>query len=379
MWMRIRLADLRVMSHYVGLFVAGIGFVMLIPLGTAVVFGEWDVALDFLVGVGVAFTVGGALALTYSHNERVTHANALVLTALGWLAAAAAAAIPFALSPNYPTFIDAMFDTVSGLTTSGLTVAVDLDHMSYAMNMWRHLTHLIGGQGIIVAALSLSIGLRGGAFSLYVAEGRDERILPNVLHTARFIWFVTAVYVTLGTATLSIANIWRGMDVARGLLHAFWLSIAAYDTGGFAPQSMNAMYYHSFLLEILTLFLMIAGTMNFNLHAQVWRGDTRELWKNLEVRVLAINALVLSAIVAVGLAATSLFGDAVPALRKGVFHIVSAHTGTGHQTIYAAQWIRDLGGTSFAAVLLAMAAGGAVSSTAGGIKALRLGVIIKAV
>ncbi len=379
MWMRMRLADVRVMSHYVGLFVAGIGFVMLVPFVTAILFGEWDAALDFLLATGVSFTVGGALALAYEHNEHVTHGNALVLTALGWLAASAAAAIPLAFSANYPTFLDAMFDTVSGLTTSGLTVAVDLDHMAYSMNMWRHLTHLLGGQGIIVAALSLSIGLRGGAFSLYVAEGRDERILPNVLHTARFIWFVTAVYVSIGTIVLFVVNLWRGMGPARGVLHAFWLSIAAYDTGGFGPQSMNAMYYHSFVLEIVLLFLMIAGTMNFHLHAQVWRGDSRELWKNLEVRVLAINALVLITIVTVGLAAARLYGGVLPVVRKGAFHVISAHTGTGHQTVYTVQWIRDLGGTAFAAVLLAMAAGGAVSSTAGGIKALRIGAIIKAV
>ena len=131
---------------------------------------------------------------------------------------------------------------------------------------------------------------------------------------------------------------------------------------------MNAMYYHSYAFESVSVFLMIAGTMNFNLHAQVWRGDRMELWRNIETRVLGLNILLLSALTAIGLAATEAFPDSLAAVRKGAYHIISAHTGTGHQTLYANQWLMDYGGTAFAAILLAMAAGGAASSTAGGIK-----------
>jgi trk system potassium uptake protein TrkH len=320
------------------------------------------------------------LALGRTRGEKVTHAHALVITALGWLAASFIAAVPLALSGNYASYLDALFDAVSGLTTSGLTVVTDLDHMALAHNMWRHLTHLIGGQGIIVAALSLAVGLRGGAFSLYLAEGRDERILPNVLYTARFIWFVTAVYVSLGTLVLwGVNSLHLGMAPDRGLLHAFWISVAAYDTGGFGPQSMNAMYYHSYLFEFVGVLLMLAGTLNFNLHAQVWRGDRRELWRNIETRVLALNMFLLSVLAAVGLVATRYLPGGFEIVRKGVYHVISANSGTGHQTLYPGQWTTDTGGILIVAVMLAMAAGGAVSSTAGGIKALRIGLIVKSV
>ena len=130
--------------------------------------------------------------------------------------------MPLALSGNYVSVLDAYFDAISGLTTSGLTFVVDLDHMAYSHIMWRQITHLIGGQGIVVAALSLAVGLRSGAFSLYLAEGREERILPNVLHTTRFIWFVTAVYVVLGTIVLarreSLAGDGAGPSRSRGVL-----------------------------------------------------------------------------------------------------------------------------------------------------------------
>jgi len=379
MWIGLRFRDVRIISHYVGLFVIGIGLAMVVPMLTALLYAEWDPFLDYAVGLGVALAVGGALRMTLPHEAKLTHAHALALTGLGWLAASATAAVPLSLSGNYASYLDAFFDAVSGFTTSGLTVARDLDHMAYTHNMWRHLTHLIGGQGIVVAALSLAVGLRGGAFSMYLAEGRDERILPNVLYTTRFIWFVTAVYVGLGTLALTGIHTYLGMAPERGILHAFWISIAAYDTGGFGPQSMNTMYYHSYAFEFVSVFLMLAGTMNFNLHAQVWRGDRAELWRNIETRVIAGNIAILSAFAAAGLAATAALPGPLEAIRKGAYHIISAHSGTGHQTVYASQWTQDLGGAAFAAVVLAMAAGGAVSSTAGGIKALRFGVLIKAV
>ncbi len=378
MWIRMRVSDFGLVLHYVGLFVIGTGIAMLVPLITALLFREWAAAFDYMLGSGVALAIGGGLRLMSDGVRPLTHGAALGLTALGWLAVSVVAAVPLAFSGNYLTFLDAVFDAISGITTSGLTVAVDLDHMALSHNMWRHLTHLIGGQGIIVAALSLAIGLRSGAFSLYLAEGRDERIMPNVVHTARFIWFVAAAYVSIGTVALFAVNSYLGMAPGRGLLHAFWISIAAYDTGGFGPQSQNAMYYHSYLFEVVGVFLMIAGTINFNLHAQVWRGDRVELWRNIEVRVLLVNTLILSGLAAVGVAALKVYGP-LGAVRKGAYHIISAHSGTGHQTIYSSQWLSELGGAAFAAVILAMAAGGAVSSTAGGIKALRLGVIVKSI
>jgi trk system potassium uptake protein TrkH len=215
MWLRMRITDLKVVSHYTGLFIIGIGLTMLVPLITAVMWAEWSAVLDYVLGIGVAFAVGGAMRLSLAHEVRVTRAQALALVAFAWVAASAVGAVPLAVSGEFGSYLDAMFETVSGFTTSGLTLAADLDHMPNSHNMWRHLTHFIGGQGIIVAALSISVGMRGGAFSLYQAEGRDERIMPNVLHTARFIWIVAVTYILLGTVFLGGIGLWLGMSVDR--------------------------------------------------------------------------------------------------------------------------------------------------------------------
>lgn len=380
MWVGLKRSDLGAVGHYTGLLVLSIAGAMCVPLVVALVAGEWDPALDYAMGAGVTAAIGAVLAQLAPRGTYLDRRGALLVTAIAWLSISVVGAIPLALSGHYGGFLDAWFDAMSGFTTSGLTLAKDLDHMALAHNMWRHLTHLIGGQGIVVAALTFAFGMRGGgAVSLYMAEGRDERIMPNVLHTARFIWFVTLVYVTLGTVALSVNNLLLGMEFGRGVLHAFWATIACYDTGGFGPQSQNALFYHSPAFEIITMILMLAGTVNFNLHADVWRGDRKELLKNIEARTLAVHVALLSVALGLGLGATELFSGTGEVLRKGIYHVISAHSGTGHQTLYAAQWTRGFGDLGLVVVMLAMALGGMASSTAGGIKALRVGLIAKGV
>ncbi len=379
MWMRFKLADVRVIAYYVGLLVIGIAAAMLVPLLTSILAREWAIVCNYTLGIGVTVSAGVALTLLRPRSVELNHSQGFVVTAVAWLAASIFAAIPLSFSGSYPTYLDALFDAMSGLTTSGLTVATDLDHMALGDSMWRHLTHLIGGQGIVVAALSFAMGLRGGGVSLYLAEGRDERILPNVMFTVRFMWFVAAVFVGAGTLALTLVNMSLEMPVVRAALHGFWISSAAYDTGGFAPQSMNLMYYHSWTVEIVAMIFMLAGTVNFNLHAAVWRGDRQELWRNLEIRMLAANMLIVAVFAGLGAVATELITGPAEVARKVIFHVISANSGTGHQTVYAAHWTKVLGGTAFAAIMLAMAFGGAASSTAGGIKALRIGIIVKTV
>lgn len=378
MWIRFGRDEICTIAHYLGRLMIGVAIVMVLPLATGLLYREWSAAFDYFMAIGLTLMVSMLLISVTCEARAISRREALMISGLAWATASLLGAVPLALSGHYGSYLDALFETASGFTTSGLSLTQDLDHLAHAHNMWRHLTHLIGGQGIIVAAVSLAIGIKGGAFSLYLAEARDEQILPNVVHTARFIWFVTGAWVLLGTVGLTTVGLWHGMAVDRSFLHAFWLTIAAYDTGGFGPQSMNSLYYHSWALELVTLVLMLAGTLNFNLHADMWRGDKGEIFKNIEARTLAMNVLVLTAFAAAGLAATELFSTSGEVLRKGVYHIVSANSGTGHQSIYSAQWA-DMGPAAFYSVILAMAFGGMVSSTAGGIKSLRIGLIIKAV
>lgn len=378
MWVTLNRGNIRAILHYTGMLVLAVAGAMVVPFIVAVISGEWDPALDYVLGAGVTSLVGALLVRLAPRGTPINRRDALLITALAWLAASLTAAVPLAFSGHFGSYLDATFEAMSGFTTSGLILVQDLDHLANAHNVWRHLTHLIGGQGIVVAALSIAIGMRGGgAMSLYHAEGRDEKIMPNVMHTARFIWLVTAVYVVLGIVSLTVVNLGAGMGFGRSVLHAFCNTAACWDTGGFGPQSQNSLYYHSPWFEIVTVMLMIAGTMNFNLHAHIWRGERRELLKNIEARTIAINTLILSMLMGLGLAATTLYSGPGEIIRKGIYHLFSASSGTGQQSLYPAQWTHGFGGLGFVAILLAMAFGGMASSTAGGIKMFRIGVTVK--
>lgn len=378
MWVTLEKRNIRAILHYTGMLVLAVASAMGIPLIVAILSGEWDPALDYLLGAGVTTLAGALLVRLAPRGTPINRRDALLITALAWLAASLTAAVPLAFSGHFGSYLDAVFETMSGFTTSGLLLVQDLDHLANAHNIWRHLTHLIGGQGIVVAALSVAIGMRGGgAMSLYHAEGRDEQIMPNVLHTARFIWLVTAVYVSFGTISLTIAGIASGMEPGRSLLHAFCNTAACWDTGGFGPQSQNSLYYHSPWFEAITVLLMIAGMVNFNLHAHVWRGERVEMFRNIEARTLTVNTLILSMLMGLGLAGTALYSGPGEIIRKGIYHLFSASSGTGQQSLYPAQWTNGFGGLGFVVILMAMAFGGMASSTAGGIKMFRIGVTVK--
>lgn len=380
MWVRFTRSDVKTVAHFLGVLVWAVGAVMTVPLLTAIVFGEWDPALDYLFSIGLAFTVGGALRLAEIRPREITRRQAVLVVAMAWIAAALIGAVPLYLSGHWGSYLDALFEAVSGFTTSGLTLVQDIDHMAHSHNMWRHLTHLMGGQGVIVIAISFAfVGRLGGTVSLYQAEGRDEHILPNIMHTARFIWVVTGVIVATGTLALWIVSMTIGMEPVRALLHSFWITVAAYDTGGFGPMSQNTLYYHSGLFETVSLFAMLAGMLNFALHADLWRGDWREMYRNIETRTLATSMVLITALVALAMAGDDFFGGFGAVFRKGAYHVISANSGTGHQSFYASQWLNVVPPGAFLGIILAMGFGGAVSSTAGGIKALRIGVIAKSI
>jgi trk system potassium uptake protein TrkH len=154
--------------------------------------------------------------------------------------------------------------------------------------------------------------------------------------------------------------------------------MAGFDTAGFAPQSQNILYYHSLLFEIVTIIIMVAGTLNFNLHYQLWKGNRKELGRNIETRTLLISVMPTFFIVAIGLNKLGIYPNAMMLFRKGFFQLISGHTTTGYMTIYAQQFIQEWGDLALTGIICAMALGGCACSTAGGIKMLRVGIIFKA-
>ncbi len=235
-----------------------------------------------------------------------------------------------------------------------------------------------GGQGIIVVALTFLL-TGTGISKLYIGEAKEEQLLPNVIETARAIWLISLVYLVVGSIALWIATLYEGMPVIRGFLHSVWLFMGAWSTGGFAPQSQNLLYYHSFSIEMVTLVIFVIGSLNFALHYAVWTGNRREITRNIEVISFSITVTLTFMIVALGLIKAGVYPDAVNFFRKGFYNLVSGHTTTGNQTIYSVQFLRTWGPIGVIGTTLAMAIGASAASTAGGVKGLRMGIIAKAI
>jgi trk system potassium uptake protein len=368
--------DLRIIGFHLGKVATGLALLMAVPAVLAVLLREWNSATALLAGAAVAVAIGQVTEWRLATRQSLTWSHGTVVVALAWLLGPLLAAIPLFLSGHVGSFLDAWFEAMSGLTTSGLSVVQDLDHLSYSMGFYRHLTHFVGGQGIVIVVLSL-FAAGGGIGTLYAAEGRDERVLPNVVRTSRFIFLVAGVYLVVGTLALTVAMRIAGIGGWRGLWHAVNVFFAAFDTGGFTPTSQSIGYYHSATVEGVIVVLMVAGTMSFALHHRLWTGRAGELVRNLEVRSLLTTVLGTTAVAMVGLALAGSYASAGGLFRRGFFTVLSAHSGTGFAVTDGTRLLTDWGALAPAAVVVAMALGGMAGSTAGGIKAIRVGLTAK--
>lgn len=369
--------DFKVIAFYLGRIFLVLAAAGSIPLTWTLVAREWNPLGSFLVMVGV-FALLGVIGVRFApRDSELNWSHGMVVVALTWLIVPVIGAIPLLLSGHFGRPIDALFDAMSGVTTTGLSLLSDVDHLASSLNFWRHFLQFLGGQGIILAALTIFAGT--GGITLYFGEARGERILPSVTSTARFIWAVSVVHLIFGVTALGLVG-WLvlGFDIDRAVFHGLMIFFAGFDTGGFSPQSTSIGYYHSAIFEGVTSLLMVAGAMSFGVHYALWRGPRRSVFANLETRTILSTFGFTMVLTLLGLAATGLFIDVAGLTRQGFFQTLSAHTGTGFSTVPSAELAR-WGGLAFGGLAIAMALGGMGSSTAGGVKSLRIGLTIKTV
>lgn len=379
MWQRFSLYDLRVIGHYLGTLTQLFAALMAVPFLTALVFQEWEPAERYLLGIGIALVIGTLLQFLRIEPGRLGRRQALAVTGFAWIVLAFFASVPLFLSGHYATYMDALFDGVSGLTTTGATVALDIDHFSNADNMFRFMMHLVGGLGLIVVALSLGIfGKRSGS-SLYTAEGRSEHVVPNVVQTTQLILRITLVIIFIAAVVLTALCISIGMEPVRAVLQSIWLAISAFNTGGFAPMAESVSYYNSIPIEVFLMLLMILGSISFVVHAEVWKGRLQSFFGDIEIRTMLIWLLVMTVVVAASLSASALFSDLPAIIRRGLFMVVSAFSTTGFQNVTTNQLTTVFSSGAFLALALIAAVGGSAGSTAGGVKLHRVGIIFKSI
>ncbi|WFR60058.1 potassium transporter TrkG [Anaerocolumna sp. AGMB13025] len=373
--------SLEIICYYTGYIVLCISAVMIIPLITALLFQEWDPFFDFAISMALAILVGLILIMigmqSKENKSNVQWKHGFTVAALSWILLTILCAVPYYLSGHILSFTDACFDVMSGFTTTGLVLTQDLDHLSNALNMWRHILTFLGGQGMVVLTLTFLVKETGGAYKMYVGEGKDIELVPNVKGTARQIWKISMVYLAIGTLALWIVGLIIGLKPVSAFLHALYIFESSWSTGGFAPMTQNIMYYHSGAYETVAMVIFILGSFNFGLHYALWQGKRKEIVKNIETQSFFVTSFLACIFALAGLAKLHVYPDIMSGYRRVVFNVLSAHTTTGFGSVYARQFALEWGDFGVLIMVIVMMIGGSACSTAGGFKGLRVGIVFK--
>ncbi len=345
---------------------------MLPPMAISLWYDE-GVVYAFMEGLWMTLLTGAVILwpVRRSYAELKTRDGFLVVVAF-WSVLSTFGAIPlYATDVGWPSFIDALFESVSGLTTTGATVIPSgLDELPHAINFYRAQLHWLGGMGIIVLAVAILPMLGVGGMQLYKAETpgpmKDSKLTPRIAETARALWIV---YLAL-TLSCGVSFWLAGMTPFDAVVHA----MSTMATGGFSNHDASMGYYNSPLLEYVVMVFMMLGTINFATHFMVWRErNPLVYWRDTEARtsVAIVGGFTLLILTPLLLAGT--YPDLETSLRKALFHVISYGTTTGFSTADPSYW------PSFAPVVLIMTGFmvGCAGSTSGGVKVVRLMLFVK--
>lgn len=351
-----------------GKFLLVLSSVMAAPLAISMVYGQPDVSA-FLTSILLTALLGLGLTVFFKAGTRdLRIRDGYVLVGLIWLGAGILGALPFYFSGSVSTFVDAVFESVSGFTTTGATVFASIEDKPMGILFWRSLTHWLGGMGIIVLSVAFLPRLGAGAMQLFRAEvpgPSAERLLPRIKETAKVLWILYAAL----TAVLMLALVVVGMNWFDALSH----SMSTLGTGGFSTKDLSIASYASPWIDwILTLFMVAAGT-NFTLYYYVYNRRWSLLRNDRELRFYLAVLAIAGALITINLFLSGTFQSLGESIRHSFFQVASIMTTTGFSTADFNQWPPLSQGILMALEFI----GGSAGSTAGAIKVIRILIMLK--
>lgn len=360
---------IRHLVHVVSLILLALSGALGLSFGVAVAYGDGDAAA---IAVSAAIVVIlGLLGFWRTQLEReLTVREGYAVVSLAWLAVGVAGAVPYLLSGTIQSPVAALFESVSGFTTTGATVFTQIEGLPRGILFWRSLTQWLGGMGIIVLGVAILPFLGVGGMQLFKAEvpgPTPERLQPRIAQTAKHLWYVYGAM----TALQAVLYLLGGMQLFEAITHAF----TTLSTGGFSPRNASIAAYDSPYIQYVTILFMYLAGVNFTLHYRAVTGRPgiylrdRE-WRFFTVLTAGAAVLVLLLIVGSGLYDRSGFEGA---FRDALFQVVSIATTTGFVSADYELWPI----AAQVVLLLSMFVGGMAGSTAGGIKALRIYVLAR--
>ncbi len=324
-------------------------------------------ATAFLLTIILTATIGILLASKKKVHSRIIARDGFAIVTFGWICASLLGALPLYIAGNTNTYIDALFEIVSGFTTTGSTIMTNVEMLPQGTLFWRSFTHWIGGMGILVFTLALlpTIGIQG--FQIFKAESPGPvtgKIAPRLKDTAKIL-YTTYIIITLIQVVLLRVG---GMS----FFDSFVFTFGTVGTGGFAPYNNSVAAYPSTYIHIVIGTFMVLSGVNFSLYYNGYKGRIRDVFKEEELRLYLIIIAVAVSAIALNLFFTS-YDSVGLALRDAFFQVSSIMTTTGYATVDFDLWPSFSKGI----LLLLMFIGASAGSTAGGMKVIRILVMLK--
>ena len=337
----------------------------LVPIITAVVYGE-AVLADFLISAGLCLICGGLLIMKKPENKALYSREGYVIVSLSWIVLSLFGALPFYISGVIPNFVDALFETVSGFTTTGATVLGEVETLPKAILIWRSFTHWVGGMGVLVFTMVVLPVSDGRAMHLMRAESPGPsvgKISSKIRDTAKILYAMYLVLTVVQTILLRLV----GLPWYDALITAF----GAAGTGGFSNRAASIGAYGSPAVEMITAVFMVLFGINFNVYFFLLIRHFKEAFACEEMRVYL--GVIAASTLAVAGNIFHLYGNVWQSLRYSFFQVASIITTTGYATTDFNMWPTF----SKAVLVLLMFFGACAGSTGGGIKISRIIIMCK--
>lgn len=342
------------------------GFFMLLPCVIALIYRE-DQLSAYLIIAGICLLIGSLLTYKKAKDTVFYLKEGCIATVLSWMILSFFGSLPFVITGEIPSFTDAMFETVSGFTTTGASILTDVEALSHTSLFWRSFTHWIGGMGVLVFLLAVVPMSGGSHFNLMRAESPGPsvgKLVPKLRYTARILYIIYFVLTIMELIVLLL--------VKMPWFDALCISIGTAGTGGFGILNSSVGAYSTAVQWIVTLF-MILFAINFNAYYLILFGEAKKAFKMEEVRAFLI--IVITAIVLITNDIRGLYTTLFEAITDASFQVASIISSTGFATTDFDLWP----GLSKTILVLLMFIGACAGSTGGGIKVSRFVIVGKAI
>ena len=361
--------NVKMMGRFIAQIIAIEAVFMVPALGISLGYGEWPGVQAFAVTIGIMLILAAIMYALCRKADRLFGAReGLVCVALSWIVMSLLGALPFVLSGQVKSYIDALFEIVSGFTTTGSSVIADVESLYRGILYWRSFSHWVGGMGVLVFLLAILPGSQGSGFTMHLLRAESPgpdvgKLVPKMRQTALILYCIYIV--------LTIVNVIFLLCGRMHWLDALCTAFGTAGTGGFGVYNDSLGSVSPYIQKVTTVFMFLFG-INFSCYYLLLLGKLKSVWKDEELRLYV--GLAVASVIALVLTIRPLYATLEETIRHAAFQVSSIMTTTGYTTTDYDLWPAFSKGI----LLLLMIVGACAGSTGGGLKCIRVLLLFKA-